>query len=609
MLVVNRSASEYGRGWALLGVEQVFKDATDSTKRVWVAGDGSIRTYFRGVPLTGSMLTQSGVGNWDATKAVDGLIGTIGWGTAAATPGAWIKVDLGTLPQVVTTVRLYLNTPSAATYDIQYSDNGTAWSTALTGFRGDSGWKSASWSSVGARALLAPLPHQHSRVRRHGAGVCRSGHRTISTEAPADAPDSLVRFDSTGGKWLRRYLKHGAWVAFDTGGRHRVTANRVGHKTLFAWAAVSTQVRLASITVPPDTGTARTFTLYWNGTTALLDSIRDPGGRKLLTVMSSGNLVKIISPGGFGHHALCLRCADVLVKQTFLRQRWSTKGDTAVSTYTYANNARVTQVLVQADSLGTVFDTTKVAPWDEKGITALVLADSAGLPTRFNGPLLGNGDLADIWVDRYGQLKRTQQIALNTVTRVWHDSVNTLPILPTIIQYPDATTPGAGGRIVRLAWDARGNLKEQRDSTSHLDVAGLPTKVIAYTYGDANSPDAPTRVVDALGRHTDYTYTSLGLTDLAATARAPGQFWTRSGANFRALSTVSPSCRWRRFGRRTLAWPRSTRSIGSCTTAAGISSSARPRWAPRHHTNPTVSGGRLRCRIHLACRGASDTIR
>ena len=64
-----------------------------------------------------------------------------------------------------------------------------------------------------------------------------------------------------------------------------------------------------------------------------------------------------------------------------------------------------------------------------------------------------------------------------------------------------------------MAYNPRGNLTEGRDSTSHLGAAGLQTKVAIYTYGDGNTPDSPTRVTDALGRHADYAYNSLGLTD------------------------------------------------------------------------------------------------
>src|SRR5690606_15362423 len=183
------------------------------------------------------------------------------------------------------------------------------------------------------------------------------------------------------------------------------------------------------------------------------------------------------------------------------------------TTYTYGHNARVTQVAIQADSAGTAFATTTIAPWDEVGLTTLVLADTAGPPTTINGPIPGNGDVAQIWVDRFGQAKRTRHVALNTVTRIWRDSSQTLPALVTRIDRPHPSTPGARGSVVCLARHARRNLLWQRDSSSHLGAAlGLPTSAVTYTYGSSTAPDSPTLVTDALGRTVHYTYDSLGLT-------------------------------------------------------------------------------------------------
>src|SRR5690606_10654850 len=108
VLVVNRSASEYGRGWGLLGVEQVLTPA-DTTQRVWVAGDGSARVFHRGVSLVAPQLSANGVGSWDSIKAVDGSISTTAWTSNGSTlTGAYVRADLGpAFPQAVTSVRLY----------------------------------------------------------------------------------------------------------------------------------------------------------------------------------------------------------------------------------------------------------------------------------------------------------------------------------------------------------------------------------------------------------------------------------------------------------------------------------------------------------------------
>src|SRR5690606_4706680 len=183
---------------------------------------------------------------------------------------------------------------------------------------------------------------------------------------------------------------------------------------------------------------------------------------------SGANLVKVRAPAGLDSTRFAHDGRGVITARIATRQKGSTKGDSARTTYTYANNARVSQVAIQADSAGSEFATTTIAPWDEVGLTTLVLADTAGPPTTINGPIPGNGDVAQIWVDRFGQAKRTKHVALNTITRIWRDSSQTLPALVTRIDRPHPSTPGAQGSVARLAWNARGNLVSQRDSSSHL---------------------------------------------------------------------------------------------------------------------------------------------
>lgn len=85
-----------------------------------------------------------------------------------------------------------------------------------------------------------------------------------------------------------------------------------------------------------------------------------------------------------------------------------------------------------------------------------------------------------------------------------------VPALVTKVTYPNQ-------RIVRMTYDARGNLTQVRDSTSHLGaVVGLPTKATTYAYGTGAALDEPTVVVDSSGvaspPTTIYAYNALGLT-------------------------------------------------------------------------------------------------
>lgn len=383
VLVVNRSGSEYGAGWSLLGVEQLFFDPADSTRRIWVAGDGSIRVY---------------------TKV--------------------------------------------------------------------------------------------------GANLFRG--------APGEASDSLIRYNNGGALWYRRNLKHGAAVLFDETGRHRVTENRVGAQTLFNWTTVAGQKRLSTITVPPAAGANRNYTFTWNSTTARLVKITDPGSRQLQANINGSNLLLGLTDPD-NQVRRFVYSGNRLVQQNYLRE--GMKGDSARTVYTYAHAARLTKVAIQTDSAGTTLVNTTLEPWDEKGLATSysgsfgIVTTSAGLPTRVDGPLAA--DQVDVWVNRYGAPHKITHAGLGTTTVIRHDSLG-MPGLVTQVQYPHPTTPGAGGRIVRMSWNPRGNLTQVRDSTKFLD--SQPTKVTTYTYADLLTPDSPTRVQDALGRHTDYTYNSQGLT-------------------------------------------------------------------------------------------------
>ena len=59
LLIVNRSASAYGAGWWLAGLEQLFFVTSDTSRVMWVGGDGSARLY-----------SKTSAGHW-AAPALD----------------------------------------------------------------------------------------------------------------------------------------------------------------------------------------------------------------------------------------------------------------------------------------------------------------------------------------------------------------------------------------------------------------------------------------------------------------------------------------------------------------------------------------------------------
>jgi RHS repeat-associated protein len=540
VIVVNRSQSEFGKGWGLMGLEQVITDPVVATRRLWISGDGSARVYHRGVALTSGMLTQSGMGGFSAANSVDGNVVSQGWSTSSATAGSWIQADLGTA-QEITTLRMYAeNGTMAASYDIQYSDNASSWSTAFGNFKPVSnGWRQVTWHSVG--------PHRYWRLyltNTPGTGVSITelsfGEPNTFYGAPGDAPDSLV-WNASGTTYTRR-LKHGTVVTFDANGRHIRTTNRFGAYTSFGWGSVASQPRLLSIVVPPNDGTIRSYILDWNNSTGLLDSVRDPGNRSLKTVMSSGLLARLTDAAG-----LTTRYAysgGLLTKQVYVRK--GMKGDSAYTTYSYANNARVTSIGIQTDSAASLFATTTVTPWDEQGLAAAygswstgAVPGAGGFATRVDGPISGLGDAADFWVNRLGQPVVTVQLGLSAKTSIWYDSAQTMPSLVTRVQYPHPTTPSAGGRTVYLSWNPRGNLVQSRDSTCRKLAGCSPAQVdtTTYLYNDPiYAPDSPTRVIDALGRYTTYSYNTLGVVDSIIDARNHRtKFWYQDPGYLRGM--------------------------------------------------------------------------
>lgn len=405
------------------------------------------------------------------------------------------------------------------------SFDATVTGTALIVNRGTSEY-GRGWSLLGVERVLFDPTDSTRLVWIAGDASIRLYRKptpssSVFLASPGIAPDSLVRFDTlctpTCLKWYRRNLKHGASVVLDETGRHRETRSRVGQRTIFNWTTVAGQVRLQSIVVPP----SATYNVWWNPVSAVLDSIVDPFGRALRATMSAGLLTNLVQATPFPTDD-----ADTVQFEYDgggrLTRRVSESsalaGGFVGTKYAYQNNARLTQVKVPGGPTGTDTAVVSLAPWDEKGLALAYAGQQAalsgpeGVPTRVDGPLVGLGDATDFWVERFGAPTKIVQVGLNATTTLSRDSTVTLPALVTRVQY-------ANGRIARMSYNGRGNLTEARDSTSHLGGAGLPTKVTTYAYVDANTPDSPTRVTDALSRHADYVYNSLGLTDSVVDAR------------------------------------------------------------------------------------------
>lgn len=348
-----------------------------------------------------------------------------------------------------------------------------------------------------------------------GDGSARLYAKINSTTWVAPAAGFRDTISLAGGLYTRS-LRHGVQVVFDTLGRHVRTYNRLGDTTTFAYTTVAGQNRLSTITVPPNDAKTRRYHFYYNSSTAALDSIRDPGGRRLKSVMTSGQLTSLTDPDGQVTSYEYSGTTSMMTRQVFARPAVS--GGTAGTVYVYANNSRVTQVKIPAGGTGT--DTVRLAmtPWDERG-----LASSAGATgqtgydvtstvasTLVDGPIPGVGDQVQVWVNQFGAPTKTILTGNGaTTTMVYGDTAH--PALATQVTSPTSV-------VSKMHYNARGNLdtlwRSSPDSSS-----GLPNRRQTWAYADASTPDGPTTVKDPLGRTTTYAYTSLGLTDSVVDSR------------------------------------------------------------------------------------------
>lgn len=308
--------------------------------------------------------------------------------------------------------------------------------------------------------------------------------------APAGTFRDTLRYDSGTGKYTRT-ARHGVQVEFGGGGRHLRTIARTDQESVFSWTG--SPKRLTSIQVPPSGVSGTTYTLSWDGSNKL-DAINDPAGRTLNASVSGGSLVSLTDPDGesvsFGYGG-----SGRLTSRT-TRRGYQTS-------YSYANGLRLTRVDVPL----TLSDTasTRLFPWDEKGLATGSdgqVAYSGDVYTRIQGPRTTVVDEVDIWVDRWGAPTKIVD-PLNHTTLYWRDD----PDAPAMV----SRMREQNGRVVTMEWNARANLTEMRDSTSHLGSAGLPTAVSQWQYNATYTKDAPSRSIDPMGLVTDFTYNSWGV--------------------------------------------------------------------------------------------------
>ncbi|HXG45461.1 MAG TPA: hypothetical protein VNJ71_11950, partial [Gemmatimonadales bacterium] len=354
----------------------------------------------------------------------------------------------------------------------------------------------AGWSLAGVEQLYFNQPVGTTQggilwVAGDGSAKLYSKLTATTWVAPAGAyRDTLVY--SSAAQTYTRTLQHGIQVVFDAQGRHIQTVNRTGHVTQFFYSGTTT--RVDSIKVPPAGRPRTTYKLVYD-VAGKIDSIADPGGRGLNLTVAGGLLTAARDPEpslvtGFAYDG-----AGRMLTRT------SPRGFT--TRYEYANGVRLTKVN-EPYGTATPLDTATTAfqPWDERGLAGTgyqAAVDTGQVFTVIRGPRYPTvPDTARFYTDRWGAPVRIVNALGHTTTLVRGDAAK--PALVTRVVYPN-------GRAVKLAWDARGNLISQTDSTDR----GQATT--SWEYLDPNTKDSPSRVSDALGRSTSFWYDSLGITD------------------------------------------------------------------------------------------------
>ncbi len=151
------SCSVFPAGWSGLSGTQSTGNLTSSQTYTLNCAGAAGGLINDSEYLTAIMLSQSGMGGFNAQNIVDYKPGTNGWYTDYSTPpGAWLKIDLreGKGRNYVK-ARIYADRAGdKGNYSIQYSDTGgsgdSEWKNAATGFiLSLQGWNEKTWSDVG----------------------------------------------------------------------------------------------------------------------------------------------------------------------------------------------------------------------------------------------------------------------------------------------------------------------------------------------------------------------------------------------------------------------------------------------------------------------------
>jgi hypothetical protein len=156
-----------------LALDASYFGETDSVTGRWKAKQVTPPTNYRKYPLTSGMFSQSGLSVFTPANIIDDNTGTFGFHTDSAGIGSFLQVDLGSgNAKAFTKVDIYNTaTTLTCTWNVQYSDDATSWTTVFTGLTNNATYRTASWSSAGS--------HRYWRLYKTDAAVGGGYHTEV----------------------------------------------------------------------------------------------------------------------------------------------------------------------------------------------------------------------------------------------------------------------------------------------------------------------------------------------------------------------------------------------------------------------------------------------
>lgn len=127
---------------------------------------GQTIEMLHGVELWPSTWTQSGLGGFTAANVNNGVVTTKAFDFNAAGAGSYLQLDCGVgVTRAFRAVRLYASAAYTAIVNVQYSDDGSAWTAVISNWNAgqDAAYSSNSWASAGA--------HRYWRLYKTNAAV------------------------------------------------------------------------------------------------------------------------------------------------------------------------------------------------------------------------------------------------------------------------------------------------------------------------------------------------------------------------------------------------------------------------------------------------------